>query len=207
MTTRRLKAAVVGAMLVTGLMPSLAQAQYQPPAPDVNRLVTPAFVEKLRGVLQAPLIVMSVQAQNERRAGISSTEIDKLDKVWRAERGAEDQPLVAATMSSPASSYLTQIQADSVGLYAAMFVMDRNGLNVGQSAITSDYWQGDEDKFLKTYPVAADAVFIDAPEYLDDLKIWMVQVNMTLSHNGAAIGSTTVELNLTELARRSGSAY
>lgn len=208
MTTRTLKvAAIVGAIGLAGLMPIQARAQYQPPAPDVARLVTPTVIEKLRGVLQAPLIVMSVEAQNDRRMNISSDDIDKLDKIWRAERKSDDQPLIAATMSSPASSYLTQIQADSVGLYSALFVMDKNGLNVGQSAITSDYWQGDEDKFLKTFPVAMDAVFIDAPEYQEDLKFWMVQVNLTLAHDGTPIGSATVELNLTELARRSGSAY
>ena len=82
--------------------------------------------------------------------------------------------------------------------------MDHNGLNVGQSNISSDYWQGDEAKFQKTYPQGKDAVFIDEPEYDEELGIWRVQVNLSIADedNKNAIGAITVELNLSELARR-----
>ncbi len=64
-------------------------------------------------------------------------------------------------MSSPLSVYLARIQGKSLGLYAEVFVMDKTGLNVGQSSVTSDFWQGDEDKYQKTFAVADDALFID----------------------------------------------
>ncbi len=81
--------------------------------------------------------------------------------------------------------------------------MDDKGLNVGQSAITSDYWQGDEAKFKKTYPAGQNAVFIDAPEYREGSDTWHAQLNLTVhGQDGAAIGAATVEVNLTELARR-----
>jgi hypothetical protein len=82
--------------------------------------------------------------------------------------------------------------------------MDANGLNVGQSSITGDYWQGDEAKFQKTFPNGADAVFIDEPEWDDDNKIWRAQMNMSIADpdNGKTIGAATVEFNLTELQRR-----
>ena len=78
------------------------------------------------------------------------------------------------------------------------------GLNVGQSSVTSDYWQGDEDKFQKTFQVGPDAVFIDEPEYHDETKTWRVQVNLTIVDPAtkAAIGAATAEINLTELQRR-----
>jgi hypothetical protein len=96
------------------------------------------------------------------------------------------------------------MQGRSLGLYAEIFIMDQNGLNVGQSSITSDFWQGDEAKFQKTYDVAPDAVFIDEPEFDDEMKIWRGQVNLTVTDaDGKSIGAATVELNLTELARRS----
>ena len=72
----------------------------------------------------------------------------------------------------------------------------------GQSAITGDYWQGDEGKFQKTYPVGADAVFIDEAEFHDGTGTWRAQLNMTIAKNGKAIGAITVEINLTELQRR-----
>ncbi len=33
-----------------------------------------------------------------------------------------------------------------------VFVMDARGLNVAASDVTSDYWQGDEEKFSETFP-------------------------------------------------------
>ncbi|WP_404382887.1 hypothetical protein [Caenispirillum salinarum] len=171
-------------------------------APNAKALITPAMVEEFRAMLQTPVIVMSIKAQNERRKGLTPDRIEALDQQWRAETEADDQPLIAATLSSPASAYLTQRQADSRGMFAALFVMDEYGLNVGQSAVTSDYWQGDEAKFENTFPAGADAVFIDEPEYDDGFGMWLVQVNLTLSDGGRPVGAATVELNLDELARR-----
>lgn len=204
MSKSRLAAAVLAGALALAAISPAALAQQ---APDVRPLITPKVMQDIRAFLDAPVIVKSVKAQNERRAGLDQAGIDALDAEWRAQRKSDDQPLIAGTLSSPASSYLTQVQAQSFGLYTELFVMDAHGLNVGQSSITSDYWQGDEDKFSRTFPVGPDAVFIDAPEFDDALKVWTVQVNLTLAENGKAIGAATVELNATELARRAGVAF
>ena len=136
-------------------------------------------------------------------AGFSHAQIDALDNQWKAEREAADKPLIAATLSSPLSVYLARIQGKSLGLYAEIFVMDQNGLNVGQSSVTSDFWQGDEDKFQKTFDVADDAMFVDAAEWDDEAKIWRNQVSFTLlDASKKKIGAVTMEINLTELERR-----
>jgi hypothetical protein len=114
------------------------------------------------------------------------------------------KPLIASTLSSPLSSYLTRVQAGALGLYTEIFVVDSNGLNVGQSAITGDYWQGDEAKFQNTFPNGPDAVFIDEAEWDEDRRIWRAQLNLSIPNQDGtqAIGAATVEVNLTELQRR-----
>ena len=130
-----------------------------------------------------------------------------MDTQWRAELKTDDQPLITAVLSNPLSSYLLRIQANSLGVYTEVFVMDAKGLNVGQSAITSDYWQGDEAKFQKTFPVSPQAIFIDEPEYNADTATWRAQLNMSIAdESGQAIGSVTVDVNLTELERRAAAA-
>ena len=182
------------------------QAVAQPAAPDAAALITPAVIEEIRTALGNPIVPLSVKAQNGKRGRISQAEIDALDKQWVDERKASDKPLIAATLSAPLSTYLLRMQAGSLGLYAEIFVMDANGLNVGQSSITSDYWQGDEAKFQKTFPVGADAVFVDEAEWDDERKIWVTQLNVTLAdpESGKPIGAATIDINLTELQRRSG---
>ncbi len=172
--------------------------------PPVPEYLIRQHIPELRDIFDARVITMSIEAQNSRRKDMTEAQITALDEQWRAETKADDQPLIAATLISPASALLTQVQARSGGLYNALFVMDFHGLNVGQSVPTSDYWQGDEAKFRKTFAVGPDAVFIDEPEYDDGIKAWIVQVSMTVVHDGQPIGSATVDLNIQELRRRAG---
>ena len=190
---------------LVGLMLPVSFSHAQSLQPNTD-LVNSAVVDDLRKFLETDIVRLSVENQNTKYQKLEQAKIDQLDGEWRTETKSDDQPLISATMSSPLSSYLTRMQADSKGLYTALFVMDQNGLNVGQSAITSDYWQGDEPKFQKTFPVGPKAVFIDDPEFDKDLGIWVVQANITVSDDARqkSIGSATVDINLTELARRKG---
>lgn len=183
---------------------SMNGAQAQGIAPDPQRLITPAFIEETRAWLANPIVGLMVNAQSERHAELDQAAIDALDKQWRAEHDLADKPLISATLSTPLSSYLTRIQAGALGLYTEMFIVDAKGLNVGQSAITGDYWQGDEAKFTKTANVGPDAVFIDEAEWDADRQIWRAQLNLSIpSEDGThAIGAATIEVNLTELQRR-----
>lgn len=172
------------------------------PMPNAQALITPSVVADMRQWIETDIVRISVGAQNDRLKKLPQDQIDALDAQWRAERESDDKPLIAATLSNPLSIYLARLQGRSLGLYAEIFVMDQNGLNVGQSSITSDFWQGDEGKFQKTYDVSADALFIDEPEWDDESKIWRGQVSFTLTNEGAPIGAVTMEVNLTELQRR-----
>ncbi|PKR55299.1 hypothetical protein [Thalassospira marina] len=193
-------AAGLASLLVTGA----ASAKQDLPA-SPQQLIDAKVIEGIREWLASPVVEISVMGQNKRNANMTQADIDTADKEWRTERESEDQPIIAAVLTNPLSGYLTQIQARSGGLYSEIFVMDAHGLNVGQSSITSDFWQGDEAKFQKTYPVGASAVFIDEAEYNEDADNWRAQLNMTLAdHSGQPMGAVTVEVNLTELARRKG---
>lgn len=194
------KAFAVGLILAGLLVSGNAFAQSDKISSDI---VGDNVIKVIRQWVGKPVVVLSIEAQNIRYAGLESGEIDALDKQWRAERGKEDQPLIAAVLSNPLSNYLTQIQAASAGLYTEIFVMDKLGLNVGQSGITSDFWQGDEGKFQKTFPNGAEAIFIDEAEFHEGTKTWRTQANITLvDASQVPIGAITVEVNLTELSRR-----
>lgn len=193
---------VAAAIAVTQLaVPASAQTDIQ--GYTVDELIDSDFIEETRAWLEVPVVRLTVESRNAEAGGMDQAEIDRLDQQWRAERGTEDQPLITSVLANPLSSYLIRIQANGVGLYSEIFVFDKNGLNAGQSAITSDYWQGDEAKFKKTYGQGADAIFISEPAFKDDTATWRSQLNMTVHDAaGKAIGAATVEVNLTELARR-----
>lgn len=199
----RVKYRIFWAVLISALavMPGPVSAQSSPG----KHLIDQKVIENIRSFVDTEIVRLSTENQNKKYGAIGEEQIQDMDKQWRAETESKtDQPLISATLSNPLSAYLTRIQAHSVGLYTEMFVMDRNGLNVGQSNISSDYWQGDEPKFQKTFPTGPAAVFVDDPEYDDKLGIWRIQVNLSISDsaNKTAIGAITVEMNLSELQRR-----
>jgi len=192
----------VALLTVSILGSSTALANESSPPEGWRDGVDAVVLADIARILGEPIVAYTVLAQNVRYADLAQSQIDALDTKWRAEHELAEQPLISAVLSNPTSTYLTRVQAQAIGLYTEIFVMDDNGLNVGQSNISSDFWQGDEAKFQQTYDQGAGTVFVDEPEFRDDIGVWAVQVNVTIDSDGAPIGAATFEVNLTELARR-----
>lgn len=148
-----------------------------------------------------PAVVEAVKAQNAKHAGLSQADIDKMDKDWRAQTDAGSKPMIDAVLGNALSNYLRGKQEAAGGLVTEVFVMDNRGLNVGQSEITSDYWQGDEAKWQKTYSAGADAVFVDEVEMDESTQAFQSQVSMSIVDpaTGEVIGAITVGVNVDAL--------
>ena len=89
-------------------------------------------------------VVEAIKQQNARTQSLSEQEIVSLDKKWRAEVDASAKPLIDSVLKNKLSSFLNKKKQEAEGMITEVFVMDAKGLNVGQSDVTSDYWQGDE---------------------------------------------------------------
>ncbi len=83
-------------------------------------------------------------------------------------------------------------------MIAEVFVMDDKGLNVGQSAVTSDYWQGDEAKWQKSYGAGAGAIFVDEVEKDESTQALQSQVSIAISDpaSNEVIGAITLGINV-----------
>jgi hypothetical protein len=148
--------------------------------------------------LADPVVLDALKAQDAKNAGLQQADIDALDKTWRAEVEAAAKPMIDAALGSPVSKYLADLREKSNGVVTEIFVTDAKGLNVGQSDPTSDYWQGDEAKWQKTFAVGPGAVFVDKIEQDESTQQLQTQVSMTISDpaTGAAIGAVTVGINV-----------
>lgn len=146
--------------------------------------------------LNNPTVIEAVKEQNARNADLSAADIDSLDKQWRAEVKNGSGPLIDATLNNALSTYLKKVKQDAQGMYTEIFVMDNKGLNVGQSDVTSDYWQGDEAKWQKTYPVGPDAIHVGEVELDESTQVFQAQVSLPIVDGGQAIGAVTVGVNV-----------
>lgn len=175
--------------------------------------VAPAFAEEahvapvteyvnanVKPWLSDPAIVDAIKAQNAANAALDQAGIDALDQKWRAEVEADSHPMIDAVLANAISAFLKGKQDGSGGTITEIFVTDAKGLNVGQSDVTSDYWQGDEDKFTKSFGAGPDALFVDAAEKDESTQMLQSQASMTIvDETGKPIGAVTVGVNLDQL--------
>lgn len=142
-------------------------------------------------------LVNAVKAQNAKNANLTEAEIITLDKQWRAETSASDQPMIKGVLSNELSTYLSEVKDNAAGVYTEIFVMDNKGLNVGQSDATSDYWQGDEAKWQRTYLMGADSIHVGEIELDESSQQFQSQVSMPVVDSaGQVIGAVTVGINV-----------
>lgn len=148
--------------------------------------------------LSDPLVIGAINEQNAAHAGLSQTDIDTLDKQWRAEVEAGSKPLIDKVMGNALSKFLAARQAEAGGMITEAFVMDSKGLNVGQSDITSDYWQGDEAKWQKSFGAGAGAIFVDEVEKDESTQTLQSQVSVAISDpaTGQVIGAITLGIDV-----------
>lgn len=154
--------------------------------------------QNIEAWLTDPVVVGAIKEQNAKTAGLGQADIDKLDQDWRAQATATDKPFVNEVLARELSKFLMEKKDGAQGMITEMFVMDAKGLNVGQSDITSDYWQGDEAKWQKTYGAGAGVVFVDEVEKDESTQALQSQASITISdpENGQPIGAITIGINL-----------
>jgi len=152
---------------------------------------------KIMEIAQNPELVSAIAAQNAETAGYDQAKVDSLDQQWRAEVDASAKPLIDSVLSNAASTYLSGVQEASEGLFTEIFAMDAKGLNVGQSGVTSDYWQGDEGKWQNTFGAGAGTVDLGDVEQDESTQTFQSQVSIpVLDDAGQPIGAITFGVNV-----------
>jgi hypothetical protein len=143
-----------------------------------------------------PIIVRAVKAENAK--GKTLDQIKELDKKWMATAGIADY--MKALMENECGKYLRKIHA-STPYYAEIFVMDNQGANVAMSDKTSDYWQGDEAKFIKSYNNGNGAVFADEVKFDNSTQAYLVQVSVPVKDGEKVIGAITFGINVDKFGK------
>ncbi len=146
---------------------------------------------KLAAYGNDPVIVKAVLARNGE--GRTLGQIKAQDEKWRHHAGLADY--MTAIMENECGRYLKNVQ-NSAPYFAEIFVMDNLGANVAMTDKTSDYWQGDEAKFQKSFNGGSGAIFIDDVEFDDSTQAYLVQVSVPVRNAGQVIGAITFGIDV-----------
>ncbi len=145
----------------------------------------------------AQILIDAINAQNTRTSAYDQAQIDSLDQAWRAEVGQTVTPSIEPVLDNAASAFLRDQVLSSEGRITEVFIMDARGLNVAASEVTSDYWQGDEEKFSETYMVGPNAMHLSDVELDESTQRYQGQVSVTLTDpaTGQPIGAITIGID------------
>jgi hypothetical protein len=148
------------------------------------------LAERIAGDAQ---LVASVSAKNA--SGETEDDVKRKDREWSSKA-----PLRAeATTGECADRLRSLVKEDSFVVEA--FLTDQNGALVCASRETTDYWQGDEPKWQKTYG-EGKRLFIDEPAQDASTGVYAIQLSTLVSSGGQKAGALTLTLKIPQSALR-----
>ena len=84
--------------------------------------------------------------------------------------------LVSELVDRPLSDWFRERVDATAGLVVEIFATDNIGLNVGQSNVTGDYWQGDEAKYEQTIKYGQGTVHFSDMELDVENGVYQAQI-------------------------------
>lgn len=151
-------------------------------------------VARLGRVASNKVLVSAVLEQNAEK--LTQEVITDRDNAWAS--SDSNDAFKQAMLTSEAGVFLQNL-INSTGSYTEAFVVDNQGANVATYPLTSDYWQGDEDKFIKAFTGKAGEVYISNMEWDESSQFNAVQISVPVLENGEAIGIMVVGVKLSHV--------
>jgi hypothetical protein len=211
-------ASLVAASLAIGAGAAAAQ-DAPPPNPPSEAVVQYARDFVAANLIGNADLNQAILASTEKNRRLGYDEVTIVDSQWRvAKSGVEEEAKAAKALATLAgdtpieehvkageelirgarendvSKWLVGLQemAEPAGAITEIFVMDGWGWNVAQTGGTSDFYQGDEGKWQKSY--ALDD--IEVLDIVEEEGIRYAQISLPIKDGGKNIGAVTVGVDV-----------
>jgi len=161
----------------------------------VHAFCAGALINEIQRIAQSPEIIAAAKASNSKQLG--KAEILELDSRWMKLNG--NVPEADAIRSSEASKLL--ITAVNKHTYFTEAILTGNqGETVGMNMTTTDYWQGDEEKFTAVYdtnkPSRKPDHHISRARWDKSSKTMISQVSVPVYDGDEMVGTLTMGVDL-----------
>ena len=176
-------------MLVPVIALMALSGQAEPTAAARVKETAYARVARAQAIARDSAIHSAVSASN---ALVEPPElVRRRDALWIAN---PRDPLRQAIVQAPCSGKVRELVKDDP-LVVEAFVMNDRGTLVCSMAETTDYWQGDEAKWQKTFVEGREA-FVEEPAFDISSGKYAIQVSVPVAEAGKRIGAVTLTLKL-----------
>jgi hypothetical protein len=129
----------------------------------------------------------AVAAQNRQKRTLEK--IRQIDATWTA--GGELEGLDRELLENACAKALDSFMTATTG-FKEGFVMDDLGALVCMTQRTSDYWQGDEAKWQRSFDEGRGAIYVGALAWDESANSMLVQISVPIMSDGRAVGALTV---------------
>jgi hypothetical protein len=119
-------------------------------------------IELLENIVKNPRIIEKVRSSNSNNSDLNLSEILEIDKKWRETEGIDD--FIKSLLTNESAQYLIDFQEEH-DEFVEIFITDKKGLIVGETNKTSDYYQADEQWWVKSYNQGTGNTYYGKIEY------------------------------------------
>jgi hypothetical protein len=142
-----------------------------------------------RAIAADPEVLKALRAKNA--SGETLAMIQARDRSWTTDA---QRTLREGLLNGPCAERLRALVREDASI-VEVILMDVQGANACLSRETSDYWQGDEAKFQRTFGVGND-VFVDEPALDASTGTYAIQLSLLISVKGEKLGALTLSLRV-----------
>lgn len=153
------------------------------------------LIKEIKSIAAKPEIIEAVKASNARL--LSKEQVQELDEKWIKLKGR--LPEADQIKNSKASAVLaTEMKMQSY--FKEAILTGNQGETVAMNIVTTDYWQGDEEKFTAIFdtnlPSRKPDSHISRARWDDSTKAMIAQVSVPVYDGDYMIGTLTVGVDL-----------
>ena len=173
-------------LAVMGVISQPAFAQQEITQEELDELLR-VKRRTVRHLAFSPVLIRATRRQNS--TGLTLDEIKRRDTEWK---GTKDlTPFKLELQNNNAGKMLKRFVERNASFNEA-FLTDNQGANVAAYPATSDYWQGDEEKWSESYQNGNGQMFIGGIELDESTNTYATQISAPVMDRDQTIGVLVV---------------
>ena len=138
-----------------------------------------------------PVVINAVRQQNAQNLSLAT--IRQRDEEWKA---TDDLTPFKRSLQNSKVGKLLKRHVSINASFNEAFLTDNQGANVAAYPATSDYWQGDEEKWIESFNNGNGKIFIGPIEEDESTQTAAVQISAPVLEQGKTIGVLVVGITL-----------
>jgi hypothetical protein len=111
------------------------------------------YLPQIQSALIEQDVVKTLRNYNETRRDMTRTEIDGLEKIWQAELGSMNRPLITGTVRNVTALRMRKVVRNTGRIVTEINLLDARGLSVAQTSIFPRIWAAQTETLMNVATV------------------------------------------------------